>query len=196
MSQFEFFMIIASVLVAIAITEVVGWWGRLLRTGRVGEVGNINLAWSLLFICNIVLYWSGFWAYVDVDVVNFAQIWMLLLPTLFLVLVAFAITPEGTTQSFSFKVYYEKNRKLIFFGWTLFILGAVIADAVMFQVFDWAGAMPGLVIAGLFLVCAFVKHKVFDYVAIVALFLLIFVFPVVLGFEGALAFFVGKPSGT
>ena len=61
-------MIIASVLVAIAITEAVGWWGKLLRNKQIREVGGLHLAWSALFICTIVLYWSGFWSYEDLKI--------------------------------------------------------------------------------------------------------------------------------
>ena len=184
-------MIIASVLVAIAITEVVSWWGKLLRNKRMRDVGSVYLAWSALFICTIVLYWSGFWAYEGVIIVNYAQIWMLLLPTLLAILVAFTITPSSAEPSFTFRTYYEENRKLIFFCWALFILGAAVADVVMLKSIDLEGALPAGVIIGILVACGLTKNIWVHCIALVILFTLMLLVPVALGFKETLDFFSG-----
>ena len=184
-------MIIASVLVAIAITEVVGWWGKLLRNKQIREVGGLHRAWSALFICTIVLYWSGFWSYEDLKIVNYAQIWMLLLPTLLAILVAFAITPTSTEPSFTFHTYYEDNRKLIFFCWALFFAGAGVADVVMLESLDMEGALLVGVMIGILVTCGLTRNVWFQYVGLIILFTLILVIPVILGFSETLGFFSG-----
>ncbi len=191
MSQFEFFMVIASILVAIAITEVVGWWGKLIRNKQIKKVGGLHLGWSALFICVIVLYWTGFWSYEHVKIVNYAQIWMLLLPTLLAILGAYAITPTSADPSFSFRTYYEQNRKFIFFCWGFFIVGALIADVIMLGSFDLKGSIPGFVTIGLFIACRLTKNNWVNYAALFILYTLFLLLPFVIGFRETLHLFSG-----
>jgi hypothetical protein len=191
MSQFEFFMVIASILVAIAITEVVSWWGKLLRTGRIQEVGAINLAWSGLLVSNIVLHWSGFWAYKDLVIVTYPQIWMLLLPTLLAILVAFAITPNSAEIANGFAQYYEENRRLIFFCWGLFILAAIAADVVMLRAITFEGLVYVAILVAAFVACALSKNTWVQYIAITIVFALVLLMPLVLGFGETLELIIG-----
>ncbi|MGR8950427.1 MAG: hypothetical protein ACU84Q_20480 [Gammaproteobacteria bacterium] len=188
MSQFEFFMIIASVLVAIGLTEVVGWWGQLLRSDKPIEVSRIHLGWSVVFVCNVVLYWSGFWAYNDVELTSFGQIWMLLLPTLFLILVAFALTPGTTNEEAERGGYFERKRSKIFGCWAAFCFLAVLADVAIVDSPTWEGAIPGLVVVSVFAICATVRNSVANYAAMVLFLLLFVVVPVSLGFREGMDF--------
>ena len=186
MSQFEFFMIIASVLVAIGLTEVVGWWGKTLREEKLGTRSRLHLVWSLVFVCNVVLYWSGFWAYQDTELTSFGQIWMLLLPTLFLILVAFALTPDP--QASAEAGYFERNRGRIFGCWATFCFLAVLADFAIVESPTWAGALPGIVVVGILVGCAAIRNRGFNYIAATLLFLLFVGVPVMLGFKEGLDF--------
>ncbi len=57
MSQFEFFMIIVSVLIAIAISELAGWWGRLIRSDHKASFDPLHLGWTVLTHYT----WAGRW---------------------------------------------------------------------------------------------------------------------------------------
>jgi len=184
-------MIIASILVAIAITEVVSWWGKLLRNGRVRDVGAINLAWSGLLVSNVVLYWSGFWAYEGISIVTYPQIWMLLLPTLLAILVAFAITPNSIEFANGFANYYEENRKLIFVCWVLFNIGAIAADVVMLRTVNLEGLIYASVLATALASCALSSNTWVHYVALLIVFVLVLLVPFALGFSGTLEFLIG-----
>ncbi|MGR8947696.1 MAG: hypothetical protein ACU84Q_06585 [Gammaproteobacteria bacterium] len=191
MSQFEFFMVIASILVAIAVTEVVSWWGKLLRNKRIRDVGIINLAWSGLLVSNIVLYWSGFWAYKDLTIVTYPQIWMLLLPTLLAILVAFAITPSSIELEKGFAEYYKENRRLIFFFWALFIFAALAADVVILKSVTFEALMYVAILAVAFVSCALSNDTRVHFVGIMIVFLLVLLLPLALGFGETLKFFFG-----
>ena len=191
MSQFEFFMVIASILVAIAITEVVTWWGKLLRNKRVREVGIVNLAWSALLVSNIVLHWSGFWAYNDLTIVTYPQIWMLLLPTLIAILVAFAITPDPAELAHGCAEYYAENRRLIFLCWGLFILAAIAADVVILGSVAFEGLLYAAILFAALVTCALSEKTWVHYTALIVVATLVVLIPVALGFGETLDFIIG-----
>ena len=56
-------MAIAAVAIAIGITEIVGGWGRLLRSDNSLRVDWIHLLWSLNIVVFSLLYWIGMWPY-------------------------------------------------------------------------------------------------------------------------------------
>ncbi|MEM7541494.1 MAG: hypothetical protein AAF384_07880 [Pseudomonadota bacterium] len=189
MSQFEFLMIIASIFVAIAITEIISWWGQLLRSDPYPPVSRIHLAWTILFVCNAVLYWSGFWPYRDIAIESYGQIWMLLLPTLFMILVGYALTPSPTALAEHNGKYFDEKRKTIFIPWSVFILLAVLADAAIVESPTLEGAVPGLVSMAVFVSLIFLSNPIINYVGLAFLFLLLFLVPILLGFEGGMEFF-------
>lgn len=132
MSQYEFFMVVAGVVVAIAMSEIVGGWGRMLRSSAEIEFDWLHFGWSLAVLFFALIYWIGMWPYADADLVYMGQVWFLIIPTLFLVLVAFAITPElPSSGSFRMRDYYLSHRRKIFGSFAVYIVLSQAADFVI-----------------------------------------------------------------
>ena len=132
MTLFEFLMAIASVVIAIALTEMFGGWGNLLRTHVRPKIDWLHLGWTILITLYAIQYWVGIWPYRDIEFHSVYQVWFLIFPTLFIVLVAFAITPVvGPDESPDLREYYMSRRGPIFIGMAVFVTMAQIADWVI-----------------------------------------------------------------
>ena len=96
MTKFEFAMMIASVVVAIGMTEIVGGWGRMARTSAHVKFDWLHFGWTLVILLWLIQYWIGMFTYVDLQIDYVIEVQFLVIPTLFGVLAAFAITPGNT----------------------------------------------------------------------------------------------------
>ena len=67
MTLFEFLMALASVVIAIALTEIFAGWGRLLRTHIVPRLDWLHLAWTLVIVLYAIQYWVGIWPYREIQ---------------------------------------------------------------------------------------------------------------------------------
>ena len=150
MTLFEFLMAIASVVIAIALTEIFGGWGELLRTHIAPSLDWLHLAWSIVVVLYAIQYWTGIWPYREVDFSAIYQVWLLIIPTLFIVLVAFAITPNISPEAdMNLREYYLSRRAPIFWEMAVFVTTAQIADYVILGLpFTWVGAALGLLLIG------------------------------------------------
>jgi hypothetical protein len=129
MSHFEFLMVLAGIVVAVAMTETVGGLGRLIRArGRV-TFDWLHLGWSYVVLLFSMLYWHGMWPYQAIEFTYVGQIWLLVIPTLFLVIVAFALSPEIQGDAdLIVREYFLEKRRPIFAGLATFIAMAWVAD--------------------------------------------------------------------
>ncbi len=132
MTYFEFLMAIASVVIAIGLTEMFGGWGDLLRTKIAPKVDALHLAWSVVIALYAIQYWVGIWPYREVTFTYIYQVWFLIIPTLFIVLVAFAITPRvSPDEELRLRDYYLSRRAPIFIGLAIFVATAQLADVII-----------------------------------------------------------------
>ena len=132
MDQFEFFMVIAGVVVAMAMTEIVAGWGRLIRADIEVELDWVHLGWTICVLLVSLSYWVGMWPYVNFELRYQGQFWFLVFPTLFLVLLAYALTPELPKEGkFRFRDYYLRKRLPIFLSFIAFLVTAGLADAIV-----------------------------------------------------------------
>ena len=132
MTLFEFLMAIASVVIAIALTEIFAGWGRLLRTHIVPKIDWLHLCWTVVVVLYSIQYWVGIWPYRDIGFTTIFQVWFLIFPTLFIVLVSYAITPDiKPDDDQDLREYYMARRGPIFLGLTAFVTMAQIADVVI-----------------------------------------------------------------
>ena len=115
MSRFEFLMMIAAVVVAVGMTEIVGGWGRLMRTRAVVKTYWLHLAWTTMILFSLIQYWIGMWSYSELPIDHMAQIFFLIIPSLFGVLAAFAITPDVPMEGeLIVRDYYWAKQKAVF----------------------------------------------------------------------------------
>jgi len=138
MTLFEFLMAIASVVVAIALTEIFGGWGNLLRLKIISRLDWLHLGWTLVVVLYAIQYWVGIWPYRNVEFTDIYQVWFLIFPTLAIVLVSFAITPDAdpdinSDAELNLREYYMARRGPIFFGMSAFIAMATLADRIILQ---------------------------------------------------------------
>lgn len=132
MTLFEFLMALASVVIAIALTEIFAGWGRLLRTHIVPHIDWLHLSWSLVIVLYSIQYWVGIWPYREVEFTLIYQVWFLIFPTLFIVLVSYAITPDiDPDTNLDLRDYYLSRRAPIFFGLASFLATAQLADVII-----------------------------------------------------------------
>lgn len=59
MSQFEFFMAIASVVMAFGLGELARFWGDMVQRANRGRVGLVRLGWTIYLTLGGVQYWVG-----------------------------------------------------------------------------------------------------------------------------------------
>lgn len=132
MILFEFYMTIAAVIIAIGVSEIVSGWGRLLRSPIVIEIDWLYLSWTAVIVIIAMLYWIGMWPYRDYKFEYVGQVLFLAIPTLFLVLLSYAITPEIPKHGpFSLRKYYFERRKPIFFSLLGYLVMSFIADLII-----------------------------------------------------------------
>jgi len=133
MTLFEFLMALASVVIAIALTEMFAGWGRLLRAHITPRIDWLHLGWTLVVVLYSIQYWVGIWPYRDIVFDRIYQVWFLIFPTLFIVLVSYAITPDIEPDAkLDLRDYYMLRRGPIFFGLAAFLAMAQLADMVIF----------------------------------------------------------------
>ncbi len=132
MTRFEFLMMIAAVVVAVGMTEIVGGWGRLMRTRAVVKGDWLHLGWSIFILGVLIQYWIGMWAYNQLQIDYMGQIFFLIIPTLFGVLAAFAITPDvPMVGELDVREYYWAKRRAVFLPLAAFALLSYVADLVI-----------------------------------------------------------------
>ena len=125
-------MVLSGVVVAVAMTEVVGAWGRILRTDASVKIEPLFVGWTCYVLLLSMLYWVSMWPYQNVEFVYMAQVWLLVLPTLFLVLVSFALTPDiPKSGELDLRSFYFKRRRRVFYSLATFIVAGGIARALI-----------------------------------------------------------------
>lgn len=132
MTLFEFLMMIAAVVIAIGMTEIVGGWGHLARTRASVSFDWLHFCWTLYILLFSIEYWIGMWSYAGAPFKYAFQIYFLVVPTLFLVFSAFAITPAVPhSGKLNVREYYMAKRLLVFLPLGVFSLFAPLADLVI-----------------------------------------------------------------
>ena len=132
MTKFEFLMMIASVVIAVGMTEIVGGWGRMARTPAKIKFDWLLFGWALVILLVGIQYWLGMWSYVEVEMEYVGEIYFLVIPTLFFVLAAFGVTPDvPLVGSFDVREYYWNSRAAIFLPLSAMSVMAALADLVI-----------------------------------------------------------------
>ena len=162
MSRFEFLMMIAAVVVAVGMTEIVGGWGRLMRTRAIVRPYWLHLAWTTMILFSLIQYWTGMWSYSGVPIEGMVQIFFLIMPSLFGVLAAFAITPDVPMEGeLNVRDYYWAKNKAVFLPLAAYVATALIADLVIigFDKITIGEAISYFVGAALFSMLAFMNKQ-------------------------------------
>ena len=166
---------IASVVVAIGMTEIAGGWGKMVRTPAQVNFDWLHLGWTIYILLLAVQYWVGMWSYNQLEISYVGQIYFLVIPTIFLVIAAYAITPDIPLEGeFDVRDYYLANRLGVFLSLAMFSIAAWIADLAIagLQRLEIEMMMMSLLVAAGMVVLAFTK-RVWIHTGILALSILI-----------------------
>ncbi len=156
MSQFEFFQMLAGVVLAIGIAEVASGWGRQLRAGENIKSDWLHLGWTVAILGNAAIYWVGMWPYSESKFQYLGQIYFLIVPSVFYVLLCFAITPHlPERDDFSLRDYYLSKRKEIFLAYAAFMVMSYIADLLISGIGTLPELLPLGIIVGMYVSLAF-----------------------------------------
>lgn len=132
MTKFEFLMMIAAVVVAVGLSEILAGWGRLIRSNDTTTKPDwLHIGFTLVIPFSFIDYWNGMWIYKDVQFVYFGQIAFLIIPSFFIVLTAYALSPNLDSDSFDSRRYYLSKLKPIWLSYAGFIVTALLADLVI-----------------------------------------------------------------
>jgi hypothetical protein len=144
MSRFEFLMMIAAVVVAVGLTEIVGGWGRMMRTHATVRNDWLHLSWTILILCSLIQYWIGMWAYNAFPIEDMVEIFFLIIPSLFGVLAVYAITPDVPLDGeLVVRDYYWAKRRVVFLPLAAYLLAALVSDIVILGI-DQVGVLDAI----------------------------------------------------
>ncbi len=133
MTQFEFLMMVAAVVIAVGLAEILGSWGKLLRSDQsLVRYDWLHAGHSTNLVLTTVQYWVGMWAYSPLELSSVLQVYFLIIPSFFLVVASFAISPDAPTDKvLNCREYYLSRRAAIFVPIAIGGLLSVIADGVI-----------------------------------------------------------------
>lgn len=104
-------------------TEIVGTWGRILRTNARVHVDPLFVGWTCYLLLLSMLLWIGMWQYQSIEFVYLGQVWMLVLPPLFLVLVSFALSPSvPDSGELDLRKFFFERRRRVFYPLAAFVV--------------------------------------------------------------------------
>lgn len=116
-------MVLAGVVVAVAMTEIVGAWGRILRTDAKVTIEPLFVGWTFYVLLLCMFWWVYMWKYQDIELAYMGQVWLMVFPALCLVLVAFALTPNvPTSGELDLRRFYIARHRRVFLALIAFLI--------------------------------------------------------------------------
>ena len=169
MTPFEYSLVLVSIFIGLAITDMLVSLHRILRSRTKIHWHWLPLVAALLVLLTLLQFWWGFYQLGRIDVWNqYGAFLLLLLQLILMFLLACAALPDHERDRLDLAKYYEHNRQ---YFWTLFSLvafTAILTNLVVFVRHDppltlLLKAVPNLLYAGVMLSLAFVRAKAFHY---------------------------------
>jgi len=119
--------------VAFAISEILGGWGALIRFRRQVTVYWVHLMASVLTLIMMIQWWWSAWEYKSIPV-NLFQFFVMLLPAFTMTLLAQVLTPSLCDgKAFDGREYYYGNRKWMYLLAALTIAVFGMSDLIIIK---------------------------------------------------------------
>ena len=113
MSQFEYISVLISIIVGLALTQLLRGLGRLVVIRNGPQAYWVHLVWTLYFFMNTVMFW--WWEFRLEQVVWSLGIYLvIIIYAMLLFFVSVVIQPTQMAEVQSYKDYYYLNRRWIF----------------------------------------------------------------------------------
>ena len=113
MSQFEYVAVLVSIIVGLALTQILRGVGRMVTTKDGPRAYWVHLVWTLYLFLLIVMFWWWEFRLGTVEWSLGLYIVVILYATL-LFFVSLVIQPSDTERITNFKDYFYSNRRWIF----------------------------------------------------------------------------------
>jgi len=129
LSQFEYVTVFVSILLALAVADLLGGLGRLIRERDHVRVYWVHVAWMFLAILAVTQSWWAIWNIRTHEFANFLEFVALVLPRFNVVLVAFLLSPPiSTDQSFDLRAYYFLHIRWVVLLFAAALLGVAVSS--------------------------------------------------------------------
>lgn len=130
MTPFEYTLVLVTIIISLAIADMLASLNRLLRARRKVLWDWRTLAAALLVLLTVLQFWWGFYRLGQFELWSRYGVFLLLMLQLILMfLLACAALPDDASEGLNLATYYENNRR---YFWTLFALVAVSAALANF----------------------------------------------------------------
>ena len=113
MTHFEYIVGFLSILMGLAIAELLSGIGRIFRERRTTTIYWVHVTWMLLLICICIISWWNVWTLHDKEIQTISEFVMILAPRLLYVVLAFVLSPPiSHGQHFNLREYYYNQFRL------------------------------------------------------------------------------------
>ena len=144
MSQFEFSIVIVSIVIAIAITEVLATWGRMIRYRRRVRPYWVHVGWMALVLLLAIQFWWSLWEIREWPGWNYFQYVLSLVPFFTLVVLTFLLCPDMAAEGHGeLETYFFENASWFFALVTAFILQLMVINPLLRDE-PWVGPENGI----------------------------------------------------
>jgi hypothetical protein len=121
MGLFEFLMILLSVIIGLALTELLTGVANLLRVRETVHFYWVHVGLQLGIFVALLQQWWESWDLAKVDAISFGAVLMLIVPSLVLFLIAHMLFPRPAKDA-NLEDYYYKQSPII---WGLVVFGTI-----------------------------------------------------------------------
>jgi len=160
LTHFEYVTVFLSIVMALAVAELLAGLGRLIRERQRVRVYWVHVAWMIMAIMAVTQSWWVVWASRTHDFSNFLEYFSLILPRFLFVLCAFLLSPPiAPGESLDLREYYFRH-----FRWVAFLFATSLSVVALSRsalgiepLLTWLNAIRAIII-GMFVLLGFVKN--------------------------------------
>lgn len=132
MSQFEFSIVIVSIVIAIAISEVLATWGRMIRYRKRIRPYWVHIGWMALMLLLAIQFWWSLWELREWPPWSFFDYVMFLVPFFTLVVLTFLLCPDMAAEGHAeLESYFYENAPWFFALTALFLVELVVINTTL-----------------------------------------------------------------
>ena len=132
MSEFEFSTVLVSVVLAIAIAEILATWGRMIRRRQHVRPYWVHVGWMALMLLLAIENWVGFWSFRGRPGWSFFEYVLMLIPSLALVVLTFVLCPDlSTERSENLEQYFYQNSSWIFGLASIYLVSLMVTYSLL-----------------------------------------------------------------
>lgn len=170
MSQFEYWVAFLSILLALAVADLMAGLGRIIRERDTVNVYWVPIAWMVLMILALMQGWWTMWELRTSLLEDFVDFFLMALPRLLTVLVAFLLSPPIVTGvRFDLHAHYFKQIRWVawLFVASLMAISAIRVSAEVDELWSLINAIRLAVLGAIFSL-GFVRHPRFHEFVVLA----------------------------